>query len=61
MNVLVWFKRDLRVHDHPALTLAAGLGRVLPLYIAEPDTLGSARSLGPTMGVHREDACRPAR
>jgi deoxyribodipyrimidine photo-lyase len=37
MNVLVWFKRDLRVHDHPALTLAAGFGPVLPVYIVEPD------------------------
>ncbi len=37
MNVLIWFKRDLRTHDHPALTRAAGLGAVLPLYIVEPD------------------------
>lgn len=37
MNVLVWFKRDLRVQDHPALTEAAMLGRVLPLYIVEPE------------------------
>ncbi|MFN3282596.1 MAG: deoxyribodipyrimidine photo-lyase, partial [Tabrizicola sp.] len=37
MNVLVWFKRDLRIHDHPALALAAGLGPVLPLYIVEPE------------------------
>lgn len=37
MNVLVWFKRDLRIHDHPALTLAAGTGAVLPLYVVEPD------------------------
>lgn len=37
MNVLVWFKRDLRVADHPALTFAAGLGRVVALYILEPD------------------------
>lgn len=36
MNVLVWYKRDLRVGDHPALTLAAGLGAVFPLYIVEP-------------------------
>lgn len=36
MNVLLWFKRDLRIHDHPALALAAGIGPVLPLYIAEP-------------------------
>lgn len=37
MNVLVWLKRDLRVHDHPALTLAAGLGSVLPVYVVEPE------------------------
>ena len=37
MNVLVWFKRDLRVADHPALALAAGMGAVLPLYIVEPE------------------------
>lgn len=37
MNVLLWFKRDLRVNDHPALTFAAGLGPVLPVYIVEPD------------------------
>jgi deoxyribodipyrimidine photo-lyase len=36
MNVLVWLKRDLRLHDHPALTFAAGLGPVLPVYIVEP-------------------------
>lgn len=36
MNVLVWYKRDLRVADHPALTFAAGIGPILPLYIAEP-------------------------
>ena len=37
MNVLVWFKRDLRIHDHPALVEAARLGAVLPVYIVEPD------------------------
>lgn len=37
MNVLVWFKRDLRLHDHPALTLAAELGPVLPVCIVEPE------------------------
>lgn len=36
MNVLVWLKRDLRLSDHPALTLAAGLGPVLPVYVVEP-------------------------
>jgi deoxyribodipyrimidine photo-lyase len=37
MNVLIWFKRDLRIHDNPALTLAAGLGPVLPVYVVEPE------------------------
>jgi deoxyribodipyrimidine photo-lyase len=36
MNVLLWFKRDLRIHDHAALAMAAGIGPVLPLYIVEP-------------------------
>lgn len=35
---IVWFKRDLRVHDHAALSAAVASGRpVLPLYIFEPE------------------------
>lgn len=37
MNVLLWFKRDLRLADHAAIVLAAGCGSVLPVYIVEPD------------------------
>ncbi len=33
---IVWFKRDLRVHDHRPLAAAALRGPVLPLYIVEP-------------------------
>ena len=33
---LVWFKRDLRTHDHAPLCAAAARGEVLPLYVAEP-------------------------
>jgi deoxyribodipyrimidine photo-lyase len=33
---LVWFKRDLRVHDNAALASAAALGPVLCVYIVEP-------------------------
>jgi deoxyribodipyrimidine photo-lyase len=40
MNVLLWFKRDLRLQDHPALTLAAGIGPVLPVHIVEPSIWG---------------------
>ncbi|MEM8790530.1 MAG: deoxyribodipyrimidine photo-lyase [Pseudomonadota bacterium] len=34
---VVWFKRDLRVEDHRALSQAAEQGDVLPLYIVEPE------------------------
>ncbi|GAA4011757.1 FAD-binding domain-containing protein [Actimicrobium antarcticum] len=34
---LVWFKRDLRLHDHAALTQAAAMGPVLCLYVIEPE------------------------
>lgn len=35
---VVWFKRDLRIHDHAALAAAAASGEpVLPLYIVEPE------------------------
>ncbi|MBN2629765.1 MAG: deoxyribodipyrimidine photo-lyase [Rhodobacteraceae bacterium] len=38
MNVLIWFKRDLRIHDHPALAQAGAMGgSILPLYVVEPD------------------------
>ncbi|WP_420348906.1 FAD-binding domain-containing protein [Pelagibius sp.] len=33
---VVWFKRDLRIADHRALTKAAAQGAVLPLFVAEP-------------------------
>lgn len=39
---VVWFKRDLRLHDHAALAHAARQGPVLCLYIAEPDLWGQA-------------------
>jgi deoxyribodipyrimidine photo-lyase len=38
MTTILWFKRDLRVSDHPALARAAAAGGpVLPLYVVEPD------------------------
>ena len=33
---IIWFKRDLRVHDHRPLSEAAKAGFALPLYIIEP-------------------------
>jgi deoxyribodipyrimidine photo-lyase len=37
-DVLVWFKRDLRVSDNPVLAEAAARGgRIVPLFIVEPE------------------------
>ena len=34
---IVWFKRDLRVHDHMPLYLGSKSDQIIPLYIIEPD------------------------
>ncbi len=34
---IVWFKRDLRIHDHQALADASACGPVLPVFVAEPE------------------------
>src|SRR5690349_14584487 len=37
---IVWFRRDLRVHDHPALMHALErYDRVIPLYVLDPGIL----------------------
>jgi deoxyribodipyrimidine photo-lyase len=34
--VIVWFRRDLRLHDHPALREAGGAASVVPLFVVDP-------------------------
>lgn len=34
---IIWFKRDLRVHDHMPLYLGSKFDQIIPLYIIEPD------------------------
>ena len=43
MTTVLWLRRDLRVHDHPALVAAheAG-GPVVPLFVADPTLVASA-------------------
>lgn len=42
MRGLVWFRRDLRVHDHPALAAAlAECGEVIPFFVFDQPLLGS--------------------
>ena len=38
---VVWFKRDLRISDHRPLLEASQRGKVLPLYIIEPELLAA--------------------
>src|SRR6476619_2970277 len=39
-TALVWFRRDLRVHDHPALTAAhRECDRVVPVFVLDPRLL----------------------
>ncbi|NDE17014.1 deoxyribodipyrimidine photolyase [bacterium] len=42
LGQLVWFKRDLRIHDHAPLTEAARRGPVLGLYVYEPSVVRSS-------------------
>ena len=36
-STILWFRRDLRLADNPALTAALGRGQVIPLYIHAPE------------------------
>lgn len=38
--VIMWFRRDLRLADNPALAAAAEAGRVLPVFILDDDAAG---------------------
>jgi deoxyribodipyrimidine photo-lyase len=45
---IVWFRRDLRVHDHPSLTAAAREGgRVVPVFVLDDALLSGRFASGP--------------
>ena len=47
-TAIVWFRRDLRVHDHPALHAARdAFARVVPLFVVD-DALIHGRYASPT-------------
>jgi deoxyribodipyrimidine photo-lyase len=47
MTAILWLRRDLRLHDHPALGAAAagGDGRVVALFVVDPQLWGPAGSV----------------
>ena len=48
MVALVWFRRDLRVHDHPALRAAlASRGQVVPVFCLDDRLLHGRHASGP--------------
>ena len=48
MVALVWFRRDLRVHDHPALCAAlASRGQVVPVFCLDDRLLHGRHASGP--------------
>ncbi len=53
MRSLVWFRRDLRLDDHPALAAAAARGPVLGLFVVDPRL---AAGTGPTRGWYLSEA-----
>ena len=44
---VVWFRRDLRVADHPALTAAALRGRVVAIFVVDPAILARRHHQSP--------------
>jgi deoxyribodipyrimidine photo-lyase len=36
-RALIWFKRDLRIHDHAALVAAQSHADALALFVIEPE------------------------
>lgn len=44
---VMWFRRDLRVDDHPALAAAADRGQVVALWVADPALLGAPHHRAP--------------
>src|SRR6187551_2881969 len=41
---ILWFRRDLRLTDHPALAAASATGEVIPLFVSDPALVASSGS-----------------
>ena len=61
-TALVWFRRDLRVHDHPALTAAhRECDRVVPVFVLDPRLLARALPVRATARGSCSAACAELR
>ncbi|MEO0920623.1 MAG: deoxyribodipyrimidine photo-lyase, partial [Pseudomonadota bacterium] len=56
MVQVVWFKRDLRVHDHAPLATAMKAGPVLPLLLVEPGYWAQPDMAARHYAFYRENA-----
>ncbi|MFK7885171.1 MAG: deoxyribodipyrimidine photo-lyase [Phycisphaerales bacterium] len=45
-TTILWYRRELRTDDHPALAAAAKRGRVLPVFIQDPNEPAQAWPMG---------------
>ncbi|TRX74523.1 DASH family cryptochrome [Pseudomonas mangiferae] len=52
-RLLLWFKQDLRLDDHPAVRAALEADRVLPVFILDPAWLQVTAFGTRALGVHR--------
>ncbi len=53
MRTLVWFRNDLRVHDHEPLARAAESGEILPVFCFDPRQFANTSFGFPKTGSHR--------
>ena len=53
MAAIMWFRRDLRLHDNPALNAACESGSVLPLFVIDPEFFDPA---GEVLKAYQLDA-----
>ena len=61
-TAIVWFRRDLRVHDHPALTAAArSADRVVPVFVLDDALLRGRFESGPRAALPARLPARAAR
>lgn len=52
-RLLLWFKQDLRLDDHPAVQAAVDAEQVLPLFVLDPALLDYGALGSRRLGVHR--------